>query len=120
MAANAEAAHEMSADPASLRLRLENFRPMTRSTLRGFATITIEPIGLMIDDICVHQSDAGGSYALLPSKPQVKWDGTVMRRDDGKVAYSPILKFSSREGQDRFSHGVVELVRRRFPGALIP
>jgi len=105
-------------DTTGFRLRLDDFKPMTRNTLRGFATITIEPIGLTIEDVHVHQADGGAAYALLPSKPQVRADGTVIRRDDGKIAYSPVLKFANREASDRFSSGVVELVRRRFPEVL--
>ena len=102
-------------DAAPLRLKLENFKPLPRNSLRGFAAVTIEPIGLTIDDVHVHQAENGTAYALLPSKAQLRADGSVIRRDDGKIAYSPILKFGSREAQDRFSHGVIELVRRRFP-----
>jgi hypothetical protein len=78
------------------RLRLESFKPMNRATLRGFASITIEPIGLQIEDVHVHASEAGGLYALLPSKAQLRADGSVMRRDNGKVAYAPVLRFVSR------------------------
>jgi hypothetical protein len=105
-------------DPPTSRLRLDAFKAMTRSTLRGFAIITIEPIGLTIDDVHVHQAASGAPYALLPSKAQLKADGSVIRRDDGKVAYTPVLKFANREANDRFSLGVVELVRRRHPEVL--
>ena len=98
------------------RLKLDNFKPMNRATLRGFASITIEPIGLQIEDVHVHASEAGGLYALLPSKAQLRADGSVMRRDNGKVAYAPVLRFVNRDAQDRFSHGVVELIRRPLPG----
>ena len=100
------------------RLKLDSFKPMNRATLRGFASITIEPLGLQIEDVHVHATETGATYALLPSKAQLRADGTTVRRDDGRVAYAPVLKFTSRDAQDRFSHGVVELVRRRFPAAL--
>jgi hypothetical protein len=108
-----------TADAAPIvRLRLDSFKPMVRASLRGFVTITIEPIGLTIEDVHIHQASSGAPYALLPSKAQIKADGSVIRRDDGKIAYTPVLKFANREASDRFSIGVVELVRRRFPEAL--
>jgi hypothetical protein len=102
----------------ALRMRLDDFKIMTRNTLRGFATITIEPMGLTIEDVHVHQAAGGTCYALLPSKPQVRSDGTVIRRDDGRVAYSPVLRFANRESGDRFSIAVIQLIQRRFPEAL--
>lgn len=105
-------------DGGGFRLKLESFRPFSRNTLKGFCTIKIEPLGLLIDDVHLHQAENGVRYALLPSKVQLRADGSVIRRDDGKMAYSPVLKFSSRDQQDRFSHAVVELVRRLHPEVL--
>jgi hypothetical protein len=100
------------------RLKLDSFKVLHRNTLRGFAVVIIEPLGLRIDDVHVHSSDAGVAYAILPSKPQVKPDGTVLRRDDGRIAYAPILKFTTREASDRFSTAVVAAVQARYPEAL--
>ena len=96
-------------------MKLIEWRPMPRNSLRGFATIEL-PSGLTIADISVHVSH-GKARASLPAKPQINSDGTTRRGDDGKVIYSPILKWRDREIADRFSAAVVQAVEAQY-GAL--
>jgi hypothetical protein len=97
-----------TAEKQGSRLRLLEWRPMVRNTLRGFASVEL-PSGLTIADISVHVSH-GKRWASLPARPQITSDGTVRRGDDGKIAYSPVLKWRSRELQDGFSAAVVRAV----------
>jgi hypothetical protein len=90
------------------RLRLLEWRPLVKNSLRGFASVEL-PSGLTIADISVHVSH-GKRWASLPARPQITSDGTVRRGDDGRIAYSSILKWRSRELQDGFSAAVVRAV----------
>lgn len=98
------------------KLRLPKFRPIVKGALRGFAGVEL-PNGLTIADcpICVSH---GRAWASLPSKPIVGSDGTTLRGDAGKIKYSPILRWRSRELSDRFSAAVVGLIRSAHPDAL--
>ena len=89
-------------------MKLIEWRPMPRNGLRGFATVEL-PNGLTIADISVHVSH-GKAWASLPARPQINSDGTARRGGDGKIIYSPILKWRSRELQDGFSAAVVQAV----------
>jgi hypothetical protein len=90
------------------RLRLADWRPLTRNSLRGFATIEL-PNGLTISDVSVHVSN-GRAWASLPAKPQLNPDGTTRRSDDGKIIYTAFLKWGNRTLQDGFSAAVVQAV----------
>jgi hypothetical protein len=94
------------------RLRLVEWRPVARNSLRGFATVEL-PNGLAIANVSVHLSH-GKMWASLPARPQVERDGTVRRGADGKVAYAPILKWRDRNLADGFSAAVVAAVEMQY------
>jgi len=98
-------------------MRLIEWRPFRRNSLRGFATIEL-PIGLVIADIVICTSH-GRTWASLPSKPMIdSGTGAAIRDDAGKLKYAPILSWRDRDLGDRWSNAVVELVRAAHPGAL--
>jgi len=45
-------------------------------------------------------------------------NGAVMTDQTGKVRYSPIIEFTSKDVRDRFSNAVVEALRLAHPEAL--
>jgi hypothetical protein len=104
------------AEVARPRLRLLNFKPVAKNSLRGFAAVEL-PIGLRILDIPVLVSH-GKVWAALPGKPQLDQDGRHKRDANGKAAYSPVLEWKDRDLANRFSDAVVELVRAAHPGDL--
>jgi hypothetical protein len=81
---------------------------MAPNSLSGFATVEL-PNGLTLTDVSVHVSN-GRAWASLPAKPQLSCDGTARRGDDGKIAYTPILKWHDRMLQDGFSAAVVQAI----------
>jgi hypothetical protein len=101
---------------SKLTVTCDDWRPLRRNTLCGFACIHIAALDLSIHDVAIHQK-GDRSWAQLPSKPWIK-DGAVVTDDAGKVQYSPILEFSRREVRDAFSSAVVLAVLERFPDAL--
>lgn len=94
-------------------LVLREFRAFKRNSLRGFATVEL-PSGLIIKDIPVLES-GNGRWAALPSKPQIKDGSPVLK--DGKLQYTPILEWRSRELSDGFSEAVVSLIEDNHPDA---
>ncbi len=41
-------------------------------------------------------------------------DGVALTDDKGKIRYSPVIEFASKEIRDRWSAGVVEAIERRI------
>ncbi len=56
--------------------------------------------------------------ASPPSKPMVGRDGVALTDANGKVKYSPLVEFTSKEIRERFSSAVVEALRAAHPEAL--
>lgn len=102
--------------PGKPKMRLVFWKPLTKNSLRGFATVEL-PIGLKVSDVPVLVSN-GKAWASLPSKPQVDKDGLHKRDANGKPAYTAILEWRDRGLADRFSAAVVDLVRASHPDAL--
>jgi hypothetical protein len=95
---------------------VEDWTPVQRNTLRGFARVRT-PSGTVFHDVAVHQKN-GSTWASPASKPMISRDGTVMRDAAGKVQYSPVVGFASRETRDRWSAAVVNALLARCPDAL--
>ena len=103
-----------------MKIICKKFSSFERNTLRGFAEINFADLGMTIRDVAVHTKN-GATWAQPPAKPQIK-DGAVVKDDAGKIQYSAIVEFGSREAQDKFSAAVIEAVRaipdgRRVLGA---
>jgi hypothetical protein len=96
-------------------VRCKRFKPLVRNTLRGFADVFIVELKLTISDIAVH-TKAGKCWAQLPAKPQVR-DGALVKGDDGKIQYIPIMQWDSRAVSDAFSRAAVAAVRELAPDA---
>ena len=69
---------------------------------------------LKIFDVALHQKN-GKRWASLPSKPQISREGQVLRDENNKVKYAPVLAFDSREASDQFSQAAIRAVLERFP-----
>jgi hypothetical protein len=93
---------------------IEEFKPVTRNSLRGFARVRM-PSGVIFHDVGLYQKD-GERWALPPSKPILGRDGTQIKRA-GKPAYQPVVSFVSKEARDRFSGAIVAAVEASHPEA---
>jgi len=82
-------------------LEVVDWKPCERNTLRGFATIKIRELRLVVHDVALHERN-GTRWAQLPGKPTLK-DGKPITGDDGRIRYVPILEFSDRETASAFS-----------------
>src|SRR6266851_2653304 len=99
--------------PAPSRLRLIEWKGITKNTLVGFATIEL-PNGLIVGDISVHQKN-GRRWAGLPAKPQLDAHGQQLVDDAGKKKWVPILRWRDRALADEFGRRVIALVEAEHP-----
>ena len=70
-------------------LEVVDWKPCERNTLRGFATIKIRELRLVVHDVALHERN-GTRWAQLPGKPTLK-DGKPITGDDGRIRYVPIF-----------------------------
>ena len=94
-------------------IQIRDFRPMRKGSLLGFAKVEL-PSGMILSDVTILSGERG-PWASPPSKPMIGRDGTAMTDANGKVKYSPIVEFTSKEVRQRFSDGVVEGLRAAHP-----
>ena len=100
-----------------MSIKVLEFREVRKgSSLRGFAKVQFAS-GLIVNDVTVLVGDRG-PWASPPSKPRINSDGTVQKSADGKILYTPIIDFASREIRARWSDAVIEAVRAAHPEVL--
>lgn len=107
-------AHKPETADNHARLRVVEFRPVIKNTLRGFCTVELL-YGLRIHDVAVHQR-GGAEWVSLPPAPQL--ENGVQRVVDGKAQYKRVIEWTSRTLDDGFSAAVCAELRRLEPGAL--
>lgn len=95
--------------------RILEWRPLRRDSLLGFAKIELQS-GMVISDVTILSGDRG-PWALPPSKPMLGRDGVAMKDQRGKIRYSPLIEFTSKEIRDRWSAAVIDAMRAAHPEA---
>jgi len=91
-----------------------DWKPLAKNSLLGFVKLRLG--ALEIIDVTIHCKE-GSYWAGLPSKAQIDRDGNT-RKADGKVQYSPVIAWSTKEARDRFSASVIAALREKHPNAL--
>lgn len=97
-------------------ITIESFTPRCRNTLRGFCSIKVDELHLIINDIGVHIRD-GRSWVSLPSKPFLR-NGEAVVDDTGKIKYLPVVEFDNAAVRNAFSDRVIEALIKYDPRAL--
>jgi hypothetical protein len=95
---------------------IEDFVPVARNTLRGFARVRM-PSGMVLHDVAIHQKGEA-AWANPSSKPQLDRNGQQMKDAAGKAMWAPIVSFGSRELRDKFSASVIDALRASYPDVL--
>ena len=104
----------MSAVPPMI---VEDWKPVGRNTLLGFCRVRL-PSGMILHDVAVHTKN-GKFWASPSSKPRLGRDGLQMTDPTtGKLLWTPVVAFETKQIGDRFSAQVIEALRRAFPSAL--
>ena len=83
-------------------LLVTNWKAYEKNTLRGFLSLSL-PSGLVIHNCALHQKD-GARWIGLPSR---QYTAT-----DGKVSWSPMVEFASKEARYAFQDAALEAVDR--------
>lgn len=92
---------------------ISDWKPRQSGSLRGFCTAHL-PSDMILHEVAVHQRN-GSWWASPASKPMLSKDGTALRDDAGKVRYSPVVSFDSKQTRDRLSRAVLDALRRAHP-----
>jgi hypothetical protein len=99
-----------------MKMVCKSFKPLRKNTMLGFCEIYLSDLDLTMKDIALHEK-SGSRWAAPPARPQISKDGAVIRDEStGKIAYSPIIEFTSRNSRDEFSKAVIAAVCARVPG----
>jgi hypothetical protein len=105
-----------AAPPPRTSYRVLEFRPVTKATLRGFATIDLGN-GLALHDVSIHRQGKR-TWAMPPGRPLIGPDGSVVLDEAGAKVIVPILRFASGGRRTRWMNAVIEAVEREYPDAL--
>src|SRR5215831_1183320 len=101
--------------PGGWKLLAINANPKP-SIVSAFADV-MTPSKLIFLGLMLCERD-GRQWIGIPATLQATADGHVIKDDNGKPAYRPIVKFASKEAQNRFSEQVLALVRATNPEIL--
>jgi hypothetical protein len=96
-------------------LVLLEWRPVIRSSLRGFAKFRLGRT-LVINDCPAHCSH-GRKWVALPAKPQLSRERELVRDANGKLQYSAVLEWTDRTASDAFSDAAVGAIEFLYPHA---
>jgi hypothetical protein len=96
---------------------VEDWKAVGRNTLLGFCRVRL-PSGMILHDVAVHTKN-GKFWATPAGKPRLGSGGLQMTDPaTGKLLWSPVVAFETKQVGDRFSAQVIEALRRAFPTAL--
>jgi CHC2 zinc finger len=88
------------------RKRLVSWKPITKGSLRGFATVEL-PIGLKLD--CAVFVGINGAWARPPAKPQLDKDGRQRNHCFACGAHGEVIEFLRRYDNPDCGSAVVKL-----------
>ena len=94
---------------------IEDWRPLAKNTLRGFARVRL-PSGMVLHDTAVHVRE-GKAWVSPAGRPAVGRDGTQMVGKDGKPLFNPTVSFVDKATADKFSAAVIEALHASHPEA---
>ena len=100
----------------SAGIQIRDWRPMRKGSLLGFAKVEMTS-GLILLDVTILTGERG-PWASPPSKPMIDRDGVAMKDTNGRVRYSPVVEFASKQVRERFSAAVVDALRAAHPEAI--
>lgn len=98
---------------------VEEFTAIRKNTLRGFAKVRLAS-GMILHDIAIHLGSDDKAWASSPSKAMLDREGQALRDETGKIRYSPVIGFATKQQRDRFSDIIVRAVRESHAEALAP
>jgi hypothetical protein len=92
--------------------KILDWRPVVKGSLRGFAKVQFPSGTILLDVRLMYTRDW---WVAPPSRPMIGRDGTVLRDANGKIRYSEIIEFASKEIRNRWSAAIVDALRTAHP-----
>lgn len=89
--------------PAPMPVRLIETKLIGKGAL--VAIVGVQVGKLILRDVQLFSSGAK-VWVGLPSKPQIR-DGQVVRGENGRALYQPVVELADRESRDRFQKAVI-------------
>jgi hypothetical protein len=99
---------------SAARVDIDEFRPLNKNTLCGFADVILPVTRLLIRDIAVHRLGER-CWINLPSRPMLNKDGSPMLNDRGKPLHFAFLRFTDEAAQLQFERAVIAALRAAYP-----
>jgi hypothetical protein len=96
---------------------IEEFRPLNKNTLRGFADVVLPLTRLCIRDVAIHKI-GDRCWINLPSRPMLNKDGSPMLNNRGKPLYFAFLRFTDEAAHLQFERAVIAALRAAHPHVL--
>jgi hypothetical protein len=93
-------------------LIVENWLPAEKGNLRGFFDLTIQPLNIVIRDMCLHE-DGGKRWISFPGKAQIDANGQL-RKIGGKTQYVSIVQVQGEQERDAFKRMVLAALDNLF------
>jgi hypothetical protein len=104
--------------PRSRAVEILSFVARRQNSLQGFCEVKLAS-GMVLHDVSVH-IDGARAWSMPAAKPMLDKNGVALRDERGKIHYSPVITFASKEQRDRFSDAIIEAVRVASPEVLTP
>ncbi len=93
-----------------------DWRSIRKGQLLGFVQVPLSS-GMLLSDVAV-MNGSSGTWVSPPAKPRLDKDGAALRDQNGKILYTPVVEFASKELRDKFSSAVIAALKARHPEAL--
>jgi hypothetical protein len=94
-------------------MKCVDYKEVRKGALLGFASIAM-PSGMVIRD-CSHCESGGKQWVAPPGKPQIDKDKQTVFKD-GKLQYTNIITFTTRDKQDAWGAAALEAVQAYLAG----
>jgi hypothetical protein len=79
-------------------VKIKDFRQYEKNTLKGFVTVILEPTGIEIRDLTLHQK-GDRRWLNMPAKPY--------QDDEGETRYSYIVFFPDKKRAEQFQEAAL-------------
>mgnify|MGYP001581955617 CR=1 FL=1 len=87
------------------------WQPYEKNTLRGFADLYLDKIGMTIRDCALHDK-SGKEWIAFPSKPRIREGKLVI--EDGRLVYDPPLISLDEAMRDKFRDAAVKAIHAKI------
>ena len=91
----------MTSNGTELQIVVREFKPFTKNTLKGFATILLPAVGLVLFECPFHEREDGRKWLGLPARSYEK---------NGKKEWMRLAECADKDAHYRFQNVAVKAV----------